>query len=127
MLRVLVVDDCADTATNLQWLMQAWGHHARIAGDGPMALKMADAFRPDIVLLDIDLPGMDGYEVAKQLRTHDQLKPIIIAYSGYCTEADIRRALDRGCNYHLAKPAEPDEIRQLLEIYEQLLIQKPEP
>src|SRR5579885_2342671 len=101
MLRILVVDDCPDTATSLQWLTQAWGHAARIATDGPTALTMADSFQPDIMLLDINLPRMDGYEVAKRLREVDPQRPIIIAFSGYCTGDDIRRALDAGCNCYL--------------------------
>jgi two-component system CheB/CheR fusion protein len=127
MLRVLVVDDCLDTATNLHWLLQAWGHEARFAANGVTALKTAENFQPDVVLLDIDLPGMDGCEVAKRLRQLDPQKPILIAFSGYCTEDDVRRALHAGCNYHLAKPSEPDEIKQLLQVYEQLLMRQPEP
>jgi CheY-like chemotaxis protein len=67
MLRVLVVDDCPDTVTSLQLLLRSWGHEARVATDGLTALDLADAFRPDVVVLDIALPGMDGYEVAKRL------------------------------------------------------------
>ena len=122
MLRVLVVDDLADSTSSLRWLLQAWGHDARIAEDGAAALKMADRFQPDVVILDLAMPGMDGYEVAKRLRQIDLEKPIIIAHSGYCTEDDVQRSLDAGCNYHIPKPVEPDEIKQLLETYEQVLL-----
>lgn len=125
MLRVLVVDDEPDFTASLHWLLKEWGYDARTATDGPGALKMADHFQPDVVILDLAMPGMDGYELARQLRQLDPEKPIIIAHSGYCTEADVRRALDAGCNYHLAKPAEPDEVQGLLEAYERLLLRKP--
>jgi CheY-like chemotaxis protein len=115
MSRVLVVDDCLDTDTTLQWLLREWGHEACVATDGETALKMADIFHPDAVILDIGLPGIDGYDVAKSLRQFDPRKPFIIAHSGYCTEADVRRSLEAGCNHHLPKPIEPDEIKRLLE------------
>ncbi len=125
MFRVLVVDDCLDTDTTLQWLLREWGHEACVATDGETALKMADIFHPDAVLLDIGLPGMDGYEVAKCLRQLDPQKPIIIALSGYCSDVDVHRALEVGCNYHLCKPAELDELKRLLESCEQVLQQCP--
>jgi CheY-like chemotaxis protein len=126
MLRILVVDDCPDCATSLQWLLQKWRYDARAATDGPTALKMADCFQPDVVLLDLAMPGMDGHEVVKRLRRIDSEKPIIIAHSGYCTEDDVRRSLEVGCNYHIPKPVEPDELKGLLEAYKQLLLLKPQ-
>jgi two-component system CheB/CheR fusion protein len=125
MLRVLVDDDCPDCSVSLQWLLQKWGHDARVATDGPTALKRADRFQPDAVLLDLAMPRMDGYKVAKHLRQQDPQKPLIIAHSGYCTEADVRRSLEVGCNHHLPKPVEPDEIKRLLEAYEQSQQRKP--
>ncbi len=119
MLRVLVVDDWPDSITTLHWLLRDWGHEARVAADGATALKMADSFRLDVVILDIAMPGMNGYEVAKRLRQLDPHKPLIIAHSGYCTDADVRRSLEAGCNYHLAKPVSPEDLRRLLEAYEQ--------
>jgi CheY-like chemotaxis protein len=127
MLRVVVVDDLSDSTTSLQWLLKKWGHDARVANDGPTTLKMADSFQPDVVILDLAMPGMDGYEVAKRLRQIDAQKPIIIAHSGYCTEDEILHSLSVGCNYHLPKPVELDEMKELLEAYEQLLLPNPPP
>lgn len=118
MLRILVVDDCLDTDKCWQLLLQSWGHETRVAVNGSTALDIADNFHPDVVILDLAMPGMDGYEVAKCLREIDQQKPIIIANSGYCAEADVRHSLEVGCNYHLSKPVEPDEVKRLLECCE---------
>lgn len=124
MLRVLVIDDWQDSITSLHWLLQNWGHEAHVAADGPTALVMADILQPDVVILDLAMPGMDGYEVAKRLRQLDAHKPIIIVHSGYCTDEDVRRSLEAGCNYHLPKPVDPNEIRWLLESCEQHLQRK---
>jgi CheY-like chemotaxis protein len=121
MLRVLVVDDCPDTVTSLQLLLRSWGHETRIATDGLTALDLADGFQPDVVVLDIALPGMDGYEVAKRLGKPNSEKPIIIAHSGYSTEADVRRSLKAGFAAHLAKPVAPEDIRKVLIICENWL------
>lgn len=115
MLRVLVVDDSRDSISTLHWLLQNWGHEAYVAADGPTALRMANSLQPDVVILDLAMPGMDGYEVAKHLRQLDAHKPIIIVHSGYCTDADVRRSLEAGCKYHLPKPVDPDDMRRLLE------------
>ena len=127
MLRILVVDDWPDSITSLQLLLQQWGYEARVAADGPTALEMNHRFKPDVMILDIDMPGMDGHEVAQRLRQLDPHKPIIIAYSGYCEKADVRCALDSGCNYHLCKPTDLDEVKHLLEACEQWLLAQPSP
>jgi CheY-like chemotaxis protein len=121
MLRILVVDDCPDYATTLQWLLRAWGYEAHVATDGLTALALADSFQPDVVVLDIGLPGIDGYEVAKRLRELDSQKPFIIAHSGYCSDTDVRRSLEAGCIAHLSKPVDPEDIRRLLETCEKCL------
>jgi CheY-like chemotaxis protein len=121
MLRILVVDDCLDSATTLQWLLRAWGHEACIATDGPKALDLADSFQPDVVVLDIGLPGIDGYEVTKRLREPHSEKPFAIAHSGYCSDAEARRSLEAGCIAHLCKPVDPQDIRQLVETCEKWL------
>jgi two-component system CheB/CheR fusion protein len=127
MLRILVVDDWPDSIMSLQLLLQQWGYEARVAADGPTALEMNDRFKPDVMILDIDMPGMDGYEVAQRLRQLDPEKPIIIAFSGYCDKADIRRALDSGCDHHLCKPTALDEVKRLLEACEQWLLTQSSP
>jgi CheY-like chemotaxis protein len=118
MLRVLVVDASPDCATTLQWLLQSWGHEAVVATDGPTALELADSFRPDMVILDIALPGMDGYELAKRLRKPNSETPLIVVHSGYSSDADISRSLKAGFLAHLAKPVDPEDIRKILVICE---------
>jgi CheY-like chemotaxis protein len=115
-LRVLVVDDCPDTRAALAVLLGLWGHEVRLAGDGAAALTTADAFRPDVVLLDVALPGMDGYQVARRLREPDGGKEsYVVSLSGYSPEVVGERALAAGCDLHWTKPVEPDALQRLLE------------
>jgi CheY-like chemotaxis protein len=115
-LRVLVVDDCKDTAHSTAILLEAWGHEALVAYDGPAALALARMHRPDAVVLDIGLPGPTGWEVARELRVSPGLDGVrLIAVSGYATAADRRRSREAGIDAHLAKPADPDELQRLLE------------
>jgi two-component system CheB/CheR fusion protein len=113
--RVLVVDDNEDSAETLAQLLKITGHDVRTAYDGPAALVAAHAFHPDIVLLDIGLPYMDGYEVARQLRATSELAPMrIVALTGYGQEEDRRRAVEAGFDAHLVKPADPDELQHVI-------------
>jgi signal transduction histidine kinase/DNA-binding response OmpR family regulator len=114
-LRVLVVDDNVDTAATLAALLENDGHQVRRAHDGPGALTAADAFCPDAVFLDLGLPGMDGYEVARRLRlrTADS-KPLLVAVSGYGRDEDRRRSRMAGFDHHLVKPAELSVLRSAL-------------
>src|SRR5262245_39630515 len=82
MLRVLVADDCRDTAETFAILATAWGHEAEVAYDGASALARAEALRPDVVLLDIDMPGLTGPEVARQLRAAGGPPPWLVAVTG---------------------------------------------
>jgi PAS domain S-box-containing protein len=114
-LRVLVVDDNRDAAVSLAMLLRLWGHEARTAHDGPSALKAALSYRPEVVLLDIGLPGPDGYEVARRLRA--VLSPAavrLVAVTGYGQEEDRRRSREAGFDAHLVKPAALDELYALL-------------
>jgi CheY-like chemotaxis protein len=89
-------------------LLRLWGHDPRTASDGKSALETAAAFRPQLVLLDLGLPGMDGYEVARRLRHETaEWRPLIVAMSGYAGEGDRRHSHEAGCDLHLAKPADP--------------------
>jgi DNA-binding response OmpR family regulator len=88
---VLVVDDCLDTDTTLQWLLREWGHEACVATDGETALQMADTSHPDAVILDSGLPGIDAYEVAKSLRQIDPRKPFITYVATVSPRATGRR------------------------------------
>jgi CheY-like chemotaxis protein len=113
--RVLVVDDSADTAESLALLLTVQGHEVRTAHDGPAALQAAEAFRPEVIFLDIGLPRMDGYEVARRLRGQMGLRDAtLVAVTGYGQEEDRRRAEEAGFDAHLVKPADPGALERLL-------------
>jgi two-component system CheB/CheR fusion protein len=114
--RVLIVEDNADSAETLALLLRLSGHDVQVAGDGPNALRVASTFGPDIVLLDIGLPGVDGYEVARQLRqVPGMADKLIVAVTGYGQEQDRHRARQAGFDRHLIKPVNPDALLQLLQ------------
>jgi two-component system CheB/CheR fusion protein len=103
--RVLVVDDNVDGADSLAILLRLDGHEVSLAHDGLAALDLAEAFRPEVILLDIGLPGMDGYEVAKRLRTrHETKNTVLVAVTGYGRDEDRSRSRDAGFDHHLVKP-----------------------
>jgi signal transduction histidine kinase/PAS domain-containing protein len=112
--RVLVVDDNADGADALAQIVELLGHVAEVAYDGPSAVEKARARRPDVVLCDIGLPGMSGYEVAEALRTAAADGTRLIALTGYAQPEDVRRATAAGFHAHLAKPCDPEAIERLL-------------
>jgi DNA-binding response OmpR family regulator len=114
-LRVLVVEDCADSATMLAMVLRLAGHEPRTAGDAQEALAMAADFLPDVVLLDITLPGMNGYELARQLRAREDLRGVtLVAMTGFGEEEDRRRSREAGLTHHLVKPFEPTELYAVL-------------
>ncbi len=103
--RVLLVDDSVDAAEAMSMLLETLGHEIRVMHDGPSALAMVDDFAPDVVILDIGLPGMDGFEVARQMRTRAVTKAaLLIALTGYGAESDKQKARDAGFDHHLVKP-----------------------
>lgn len=113
--RILVVDDNVDSAEMMVMLAQSWGHEAFHANDGPKAVTMAHELRPDIVLLDIGLPGMDGYEVAARLRDDPVTESArIIAVSGYGLDADRLKSRAAGCDEHFVKPVDIPSLARLL-------------
>ncbi|MGE5524063.1 MAG: ATP-binding protein, partial [Rhodospirillaceae bacterium] len=113
--RVLVVDDNTDAADSLGLLLKSLGHETRIVHDGHDALEVAAQFRPDIVLLDIGMPGLDGYEVAKRLRTlHRDYDVRIIAVTGWGQEADRRKSQEAGFDLHLVKPVNTHDLARAL-------------
>ncbi len=112
--RVLVVDDNRDAAESLADLVSMLGHATEVAYDGPSALEKARAHPPDVVLCDIGLPGMDGYEVARALRAQHGPAIQLVAVSGYAQPEDVRRAGEAGFDAHLAKPPDPLEIERIL-------------
>ena len=113
--RVLVVEDNPDGAQTLREALALLGHEVAVAHDGPAALVVARSFGPDVVLCDIGLPGMDGYEVARRLRV-EGIAPqaMLIAVTGYALPEDRRRALAAGFTHHLAKPPPLDALEKLL-------------
>ena len=113
--RVLVVEDNVYAAKSFATLLRLDGHDVQIAHDGPMALQMAESFQPEVILLDIGLPGIDGYEVARRLRERDEFRATrIIAMTGYGQPEDRRRSKEAGIDDHLVKPVKIDVIRSLL-------------
>jgi CheY-like chemotaxis protein len=114
-LRVLVVDDNTDTAASLALLLTESGHDVRTAPDGPTALEAALNYRPDVALLDIGLPGLDGYEVAKRMRQQPVLQNVVlVAVTGYGKESDRQRTQEAGFDHHLVKPAHFEKVQELL-------------
>lgn len=114
-LRVLIVDDLVDAAESMALLLRKFGHEVRTVYDGISALSAAEEFFPDVVLLDLALPKLDGFQVATRLRQSPQMQRVcLIALSGYGRESDIARSKQVGCDYHLLKPANFDDLQMLL-------------
>ena len=114
-LRVLVVDDMRDAVHMLRTLLSAAGHEVRTASDGPTALAVALDFQPEVVLLDISLPGLSGLEVAQRIRQQPELKDIVlVAMTGYGDDEDRRRSLQAGFDHHLVKPADIRVVKEVL-------------
>jgi two-component system CheB/CheR fusion protein len=115
--RVLVVDDNRDSAESLATLLRLGSHEVVTAHNGMKALEAAHTFRPDVVLLDIGLPGMTGFEVARTLRARPDTQPaLIVAMTGYGQDTDRDRSREAGFDHHLVKPLDPSEVRRLLAI-----------
>ncbi len=113
--RLLVVDDNRDAADSLAMLLRLQGHEVRVAHDGLAALELAKGYRPEMVFLDIGMPGMDGYEVARRLRRQPGLENVrLAALTGWGQAEDRRRTAEAGFDHHLVKPAEPNALESLL-------------
>ncbi|HEY8460514.1 MAG TPA: PAS domain-containing protein [Blastocatellia bacterium] len=113
--RVLVVDDNVDSAESLAMLLRLEGHEVRLAHDGPAALDEARSFKPDVTFLDLDLPTMDGYEVARRSRMDPATKDLtLVAMTGYGQEEERRRTREAGFHSHLVKPVDFDMLKELL-------------
>jgi CheY-like chemotaxis protein len=114
-LKVLVVDDNVDTVLGFSMLLKTLGHEVRTAHDGLSAVEIAIEYRPDVVLLDIGLPGLNGYEVAKRLRKQPALShATLIALTGYGQDADRQTSQQAGFDHHLVKPARFDQLNKIL-------------
>jgi CheY-like chemotaxis protein len=113
--RILVVDDNVDAAQSMSMLLEMSGHAVAYAYDGASALKVALDFAPEVVLLDIGLPGMDGFEVARRMRADPHTAGCtLIALTGYGRSEDRQRSASSGFNHHLVKPVDPNALEALL-------------
>ena len=113
--RVLVVDDNQDAASSLALLLECLGADVQVANSGAEALSAVEAYRPAVVLLDLGMPGMDGYEVARRIRARPELRnTVLIALSGWGQDQDRRRSRDAGFNHHLVKPADIGSLQEIL-------------
>ncbi len=113
--RILVVDDNHDSALSMAMMLSIMGHDTRTAHDGESAVETAEAFQPEVVLLDIGLPKLNGYEVAQRIRE----KPwgaamYLIAVTGWGQDEDRQRSTEVGLNLHMVKPVEPSALEKLL-------------
>ncbi|MBX9584406.1 MAG: response regulator [Gemmataceae bacterium] len=121
-LSVLVVEDCPDTAASMVELLRLTGYDAAAAASGPAALELADGVPPDVALIDLWLPGMDGCEVARRLRDRcPRKRPLLVAVTGCGTDADRRRTALAGFDLHLTKPVDPDLLFRVLGRFARLL------
>jgi CheY-like chemotaxis protein len=113
--RVLIIEDNADTAQTMRDLLELGGHEVDVAATGTEGLDAAGRFQPELVLCDIGLPGMDGYEVARALRRNPATASTrLIAISGYARDEDRQRSMDAGFDLHVAKPLDPADLLRLL-------------
>jgi CheY-like chemotaxis protein len=113
--RILVVDDNVDSAHTLGALLHRWGHEVRVEHDGRAVRNAAKEFRPDVLILDIGLPGLDGYQIARRMRRQPRYcKAAFIALSGYASDDDVRQAMAAGFDRHFSKPTDADAIRAAL-------------
>ncbi len=113
--RVLVVDDNQDAAETLSDLLGLWGYEVRTACSGEAGMLLSAEFRPDIAILDLGLPGIDGCETGRLLAGQNGHAPVLIALSGYGQAEDRERTRAAGFRFHLLKPVEPERLRDLLE------------
>jgi two-component system CheB/CheR fusion protein len=115
--RVLIVEDNADSAESMALLARSWGHDVAIAADGAAALTLAQSFLPQTALVDIGLPEMDGYALARRLRQNSLHRELyLVAMTGYGREEDRRAARAAGFDAHIVKPADMDELEKLLAV-----------
>ena len=120
--RVLVVDDNRDAADSLAWLARLWGYEAETAYDGRAGLEAARAFRPHCLVLDLGMPGMDGYALARRVRQEPDLKTSrLVALSAYGGEEWKQRLHEAGFDHYLTKPADPGDLERLLKMIQHAL------
>ena len=117
--RILVADDNDDAASSLATLLGFRGHAVRVAGDGASAVRLAETFRPHIALLDISMPGMDGYATAEAIRSRPWGNELLlVALTGWANATDRARALKSGFDIHVAKPVDFDSLDRIISQFE---------
>jgi CheY-like chemotaxis protein len=122
-LNILIVEDDPDTAATMAWLLRLEGHRVRAALDGPSAFEQMQNDRPDVVLLDIALPGMNGWQIAKHVSEQGaSKKPFLIALTGYGRAADRCRSKEAGIHLHLVKPADPEFLFRVLRRFQAIIL-----
>jgi CheY-like chemotaxis protein len=113
--RVLLADPCGDTVESTAWLLRLWGHDVRGIRTGREILEVARAYRPDTILMEIALPGLDGCEVARRLRQQAVgSEVLLVAVTGYGDQKHRRRSREAGFDWHLVKPVGPEVLQSLL-------------
>ncbi len=113
-LRVLMAEDNADSALSMGMLLRLFGHEVEHVRDGLAALHKMESFDPDVVILDIGLPKLDGYDVARHILAPGKKKPLLIAVTGYGDAEHKKRCIEVGFDFHLLKPADPQYLETLL-------------
>jgi CheY-like chemotaxis protein len=115
LLRILVIEDNRDSADSLRLLLECYGYEVTVAYSGHGGVRAAELYRPDVVLCDIGLPGLDGYGVARKLRANPTTaKARLIAVTAYGQDEDRRRSHEAGFEQHLVKPVDPEALRRVL-------------
>jgi CheY-like chemotaxis protein len=113
--RVLLVEDSADAREMLRMMLERAGHIVYAAADGARGVELVNVVRPDVGIIDIGLPVMDGYEVAKRIREEPHGRHmLLLALTGYGAADDVKRSVERGFDYHLVKPVDPDRLTRLI-------------
>lgn len=118
-LRILIIEDQADSANSTAMLLRLYGHEVSITANGPDGIQSARQDKPDVVLLDIGLPGMDGHSVAKQILDHRTARtPLLIALTGFGQDSDRQRSAEAGIDMHLLKPVDPGLLESILRAFQ---------
>jgi CheY-like chemotaxis protein len=115
---ILIIEDNADARDALRILLELDGHVVEATGEGTEGLQIAQAHDPDIALVDIGLPGLDGFEIARRLRASGSRRPVLVALTGYSEPEDRRRAAEAGFDSLLVKPVDPSTLSRLLSTLE---------
>jgi CheY-like chemotaxis protein len=121
-LRILVVEDDPDSALSAATLLRLYGHQVQVARCGTEALDLARKGETDVVLLDIAMPGMSGYDLARQLRRNNGHVPLLVAVTGCGQAEDRQRSQEAGIDLHLLKPVEPDELEAILRKFQKSIL-----